>query len=140
MDKLNPAYLAEIARQIGFISAFLGGVSATFMVALLAMDVQSRIARWAIVSAAASSISFIVAVVASTLLVVILHPDAPMGAANMTSLNKGRVLFFLGFTGGMYLLLACIGSAGWLRSRRMGQVTTSLATIGAALITLTIVN
>jgi hypothetical protein len=136
MQQLAPTYLAEIARQIGFISAFLGGVSASFVVALLALPERGRASAWAIACAAAASVAFIVAVVATTMLAVTLHPDAPAGAAAHS--DRGRLLSFLGFAAGIYGLLACVGLSGWLRSRRMGRATTGLALVGAALVTIVI--
>ena len=140
MLALAPDYLAEIARQIGFISAFLGGVAATFMIQLVSLSTPGRQRGWAILCAAAASVAFITAVVATTMLVMALHPHAP--AANRTegNIDTGRVLAFLSFGIGIYLLLACIGLSGWLRSRRTGQLTTGVAAIGAALITLAIVD
>jgi hypothetical protein len=138
LEQLAPTYLAEIARQIGFISAFLGGVSATFMVALLALPSTGRTAGRAIVCAAAASVAFIVAVMATTMLVVALHPDAPAGAADKAGL--GRTLGLLAFMAGIYLLLASLALAGFLRSRRTGWATTGLAVAGGALVALTVVG
>jgi hypothetical protein len=77
-----------------------------------------------------------VAVVATTMLAVALHPDAPAGMAGDVEL--GRMLSFLPFMAGIHLLLACIGLAGWLRSPRTGRVTAALAGAGAVLVTLAV--
>jgi hypothetical protein len=138
VQQLPPEYLAEIARQIGFISAFLGGVAATFVVALIGHRDEGRATSWAIGCAAASCVAFIVAVVATTMLAVTLRPDTPATVAASAALMKGRLLSFLSFALGLYLLLASLGLMGWLRSRRMGRVTTSLAVIGALLVTFAI--
>ena len=138
MQQLSPDYLSEIARQMGFISAFLGGVAATFMIQLLGMDTPGRKRGWAILCAAGSSVAFIVAVVATTLLTIVLHPKAPPNVADALSMDKGRILAFLPFMLGIYLLLACIGIAGSLRSRRTGHATLGLAAVGAVLVTFAI--
>lgn len=127
MQSLNAVYLTEIARQIGFISAFLGGVSATFMIGLLTLRDERKVIGWAVGCAAASAAVFVVAVVASTLLIMALHPEAPSNVANGYNLDRGRILTFLPFALGMYLLLACLGLAGWVRSPRAGRLTTVFA-------------
>jgi hypothetical protein len=138
MQPLAPAYLAEIARQIGFIGAFLGGVSASFIVALLALPARGRASGWAVACAAAAAVAFIVSVVATTMLVVTLHPDAPAGMAH--HVDRGRAVSLLSFMAGIYLLLGCVGLSGWLRSPRMGRVTAGLAAAGAVLVTISIVG
>nr|WP_295370147.1 hypothetical protein [uncultured Sphingosinicella sp.] len=137
MDDLPPAYLAEIGRQIGFISAFLGGIAATFMTALLAMRVPGRIGGWAVVCSAAAAAAFMISVVASTALVNVLNPLAPATVKAAAKISEARMLTFLPFLLGMYLLLACLGLAGWLRSRRTGYVTAGVA--GAAMLLVTMV-
>ena len=139
MQPLAPTYLAEIARQIGFIAAFLGGVSATFMVGLLALpSSKERLAGRAILCAAAASVAFIVAVMATTMLVVALHPDAPAGAAGHA--GRGRAIGLLAFLAGIYLLLTSLALAGFLRSRRTGWATTALAAAGGVLVALVVVR
>ena len=135
MQNLTSEYLVEIARQMGFLSAFLGGVAATFMSQLLGLSHPGRQRGWAILCAAGSSVAFIVSVVGATSLAIVLDPNAPA-----MSLEKGRVLAFLPFLLGIYLLLACIGLAGSLRSRRTGHATVAIAAIGAALVTAAVVN
>ena len=137
MEQLAPDYLAEIARQVGFISAFLGGVAATFLATLVVARPQGpnrRIANWVIGCAAAASVAFIVAVVANTMLAISLRPDAPASAAGSGAPTKAPVMAFLSFMLGMYLLLACVGLSGWLHGRRTGWVTAALAAIGVVLI------
>ena len=135
MEQLAPEFVAEIARQVGFISAFLGGVAATFLATLVVARPHGphpRIASWVIGCAAAASVAFIVAVVANTMLAISLRPDAPTSAAGSGA--KAPVMAFLSFMTGMYLLLACVGLSGWLHGRRTGWVTAALAAIGVVLI------
>jgi hypothetical protein len=129
MQELAPEYLSEIARQIGSLSAFLGGFAAAFLGTLLALNAPQRVAGWAIAGAAFSALAFVVAVVACTMLVVVLHPQAPANAAGQ-GVGACRVLGLLGFMLGAYALLCSIGLSGWLRSRRTGLLTSGLA--GAA--------
>lgn len=134
MYSLAPEYLAEIARQIGSLSAFLGGFAAAYFGTLLALNASHRLASWAIASAALASLAFVVAVVACTKLVMVLHPQAPAMLAQ-ESLGLTRALAVLGFLLGTYALLTSIGLSGWLRSRRTGLVTSWLAGVAGLLVT-----
>jgi CBS domain containing-hemolysin-like protein len=129
MEHLDPQYLAEIARQIGFVSAVLAGFCAAFLGTLIGIRSESRAASWTISTATLSAVSFVCAVIASTKLVVVLHPAAPKGAA--AAAGSARIVFALSFILGLYSLLAAIALTGWVRSRRMGIVTTVLALAGA---------
>jgi hypothetical protein len=138
VQQIAPEFLAEIARQIGFISAFLGGVAATFLATLVVAGAQDRshrrIVSWAIGCAAAACVAFIVATVATTMLAISLRPDAPVSLAGSGSPTEARLMAFLPFMAGMYLLLGCVGLSGWLHGRRTGWVTAALAAIGVLLI------
>jgi vacuolar-type H+-ATPase subunit I/STV1 len=134
MNSLSPAYLSAIAIQIGALSAFLGGFSATFLGTLLALGLRGRTASISIAFAVSSSVAFIVAVVASTALVAILHPDAPT-SAHATASGGARVLLTLSFVVGLYALLASLAWSGWSRSRGTGLATSIAAGIGIVLVT-----
>jgi hypothetical protein len=54
------------------------------------------------------------------------------------NVDQARLLTFLPFMLGMYLLLACLGLAGWLHSRRIGIATALVAGAGAVLVTVTL--
>jgi len=134
---LAPDYLLEVARQIGFIAAFLGGIATTFLVGLLAIGERRPLVTWAVSIAAASAISLILAVTASISLVMRLHPHAPAYIATPSGLALGRTLMSVGFALGVLLLLACLGLSGWMRSKRCGVTTSLLAFFGALLMSFT---
>lgn len=139
MDELSPAYLSAIATQVGGLSAFLGGFAATFLGTLLALGVRGRTASLSIGFAVSSSVSFIVAVVASTALVAVLHPQAPQAVHRVAS-GGARALLTLSFVVGLYALLASLALSGWSRSRRTGLTTTVAAGLGIALVSWMIVG
>jgi len=133
MAGLDASYLEELGRQFAFLSAFLGALSGAFMIQLLTTQQPRRIYSWCILSAAAATVAFIVSVLGSTLLVAATHPGAPPGMASAGLVSGSGALAALPFLAGVYLLLATLGAAGWIRSRRMGVATTTLA-IGGGLL------
>jgi hypothetical protein len=132
MTSSEAAYLAELARQFGFLSAFLGALSGAFMVQLLPLShPRRRLVSACVLAAAAATVAFIVAVLGATLLVAATHPSAPSGLASASVVGGGGALAALPFLAGVYLLLLTVGLAGWIRSPRLGWATAALATAGA---------
>ena len=134
MQTLSNSYLAEISRQLAFLSAFLGGFSATFLATLLVVASSRRIAGWVVGSAATAACSFVVAVVASVMLTIVLHPDAPSNVGNGTSIESARIVSTLGFGIGVIALLVSVGLSGWVRSRQSGIVTSIVSVISLVLV------
>ena len=139
IEKLAPAYIAALASQLAALSAFLGGFAATFLATLLTLGHQNRLMTATIGFAVTASVSFIVTVIAATMLTAIYHPAAPpfMAAAAST---QPRTIMSLGFTLGSLSLLASLGCSGWTRSRAVGWITTIAASTGAAFIIFMIVQ
>ena len=96
MEQLSPAYISALASQLAALSAFLGGFAATFLATLLTLGHQSRLMTITIGFAVTSSVSFIVAVVAATMLTAIYHPAAPAFMAAATA-SQPRTIMSLGF-------------------------------------------
>lgn len=134
METLSPAYLSAIAVQIGGLSAFLGGFAAAFLGTLLALARRDRAGSFSIGFAVTAAVAFIVTVVASTLLVAVLHPEAPHTAASPMSPSIGRAVMGLSFFVGLLALLGSIALSGWSRSKTTGWVTSVAAAIGVLLV------
>ena len=128
---MAPEYLAELARQFGFLSAFLGGVAATVMAQLLTLHTPRRVVAWTIVSAAAAAVAFVVSVLGATLLLTAVHPQAPAGLRRYAADPLLGAVSFGAPALGVYLLLLTLGLAGWVRSRKTGLATSALALAGA---------
>ncbi|MET0307154.1 MAG: hypothetical protein ABW023_00475 [Sphingomonas sp.] len=128
MIPLAADYLSAIATQIGAVSAFLGGFAATFLAMFLTLGHQSRAATIAIVASTIASVSFVVAVIATTGMIAGLHPHAPHGAA--AGAGFAQVLMALSFVVGIFGLLVSLGASGWTRSRVLGWTTSGIAAIG----------
>ena len=140
MNQIPANYLLEIARQVAFVSAFLGGFAATFLGTLLFAGSGSKLVNWVISSAALSACAFIVAVLALTMLTVALHPNAPIGVVSNLALRRAQTIGFLSFLLGMYTLLFSIGASGWLRSRTLGWSTAAIAFIAGLIVTWCVVG
>jgi hypothetical protein len=136
MQSVSAEFLAEMGRQIAFLSAFLGGFAATFLGILLQSPSSRRHVGWAAGAAAVASASFILAVISGTLLAVVLHPGAPPGIAKPTFLPQVRILILITFAFGIYSTLLSLGLSGWIRSRQLGIVTSVAALISAVIVSL----
>ena len=132
-------YLAELARQIGFVSAFLGGVATTFLATLLSVRSARPVVGWTIGCSAAAALAFIISVLGSLAWVAVLHPGSPSEPGGSAA-REAQLLAALPFALGILLLMLTIGTAGWIRSRRTGLATTTLAALGALLAVLATVD
>jgi hypothetical protein len=131
---VKPEFLSEIGRQIASLSAFLGGFAATFLGILLQSADSRRRAGWAAGAAAVASVSFMIAVIAGTLVAIVLNPDAPPNLATPEFLPWVRTVIFVTFAIGIYANLLSLGLSGWIRSRTLGIVTSVAALIAAFLV------
>lgn len=135
MQTLPVEYLAEIAKQLAFLSTFLGGFAATILATLLVADSTKRSASLSIGCAAFAAVGFIVAATSFVMMTVVLRPDAPANVSASSSLNHARLVGILGFAIGLYSLLAGLGFSGWIRSRKLGIVTSVAAALGVVFVT-----
>lgn len=126
MQALSNNYLIDLANQLAFLSAFLGGIAAAFLATLLVADVTKRMTNWLVGTTALSTCCFIIAVISFVMLGTIVHPDSP-GSSTEEVINTARVVSFLSFALGITMLLASVGLSGWLRSKRVGQITSAVA-------------
>lgn len=128
MTELDPNYIIAVAEQLSFVSAFLGGISATILVTIVVFASDKKSVNWIVSSSAIAASSLLIAVVASWRLLIMLHPEFPM------QVNQGivKVLWFgmlMGYSLGFLSLLASIGLSGWIRSKRDGIITSIIAII-----------
>jgi hypothetical protein len=138
MEPLSPAYISALAAQLAALSAFLGGFAATFLATLLTLGHQGRLMTVTIGFAVVSSVSFIVTVVAATMVTAIFHPEAPRAMTTLAAFPP-QAIMTLGFSVGSLSLLASLGCSGWTRSRSIGWITTIAAAVGAGfIITMTV--
>jgi hypothetical protein len=128
MVSLNPDYLTAIAAQLGSVSAFFGGFAATMLALFLTVGRKSRGSLVAAHASAVAAVSFIIAVMASSALIAIAHPDAPPATAARSTVAI-RPLLAISFSIGMVSLLAAIAASGWSHSRAMGWTTSIISSV-----------
>lgn len=131
MEQLPAGYFAELAGQLAFLSAVLGGFAVTFLGTLLATSSERRAIGWAIGSASVAAAGFICSALAASFMAVATHPEAIESAASAAQSAGPRVAVTLGLMVGMYALLLSLGLSGWARSRPVGLTTTISAGLAA---------
>jgi hypothetical protein len=140
VEPLAPAYLSDVAEQIGSLSAFLGGFAATFVATLLTLSRDDRLMVVTITLAVTSAVAFMIAVTASTMQVAIYHPEGPSFLSTFPA-ARIRSTMLIAFLVGTLALLGGLGCSGWLRSRLLGWLTTGVSAFGAAMVVqLTVLN
>jgi hypothetical protein len=127
-------FYGELARQLASVSAFLGGFAATFLGILLQSQSPRRHVGWAAGAAAVASASFMIAVIAGTLVGLVLNPSAPQGFAAPEFLPWARRTLFVSFGLGIFSNLLSLGLSGWIRSRSLGLVTSIAALLSAMVV------
>src|SRR5437764_15387942 len=109
---MKPEFTSEIVKQIAAMSAILGGFAASFLGVLLQSSESRRHVSWAAGAAAVASASFIVAVIAGTLLSLVLNPEAPPGFATPDFKPWAMRVVMATFGIGIYSNLLSLGLSG----------------------------
>lgn len=128
MTELTTEYIVAVAEQLSFVSAFLGGISITILVTIVVFTSEQKSVNWIVSFSALAACSLLIAVVAAWRLTILLHPSLPiptdMGLIKILSLGM-----LLGYGLGFFSLLVSVGLTGWLRSKRDGIITSTIALI-----------
>jgi hypothetical protein len=128
MTEINPSYIVAVAEQLSFVSAFLGGVSATILVTIVVFSSPQKSVNWIVTSAALAACSLLIAVIASWRLIILLHPELP-SSVDTSVVNVLWAGMLVGYGVGFLSLLVSIGLSGWLRSKKTGIITSSIASL-----------
>ena len=128
-------YLAEAGALAG-LAGILAGFSLAAVIQFLATNERGRLTTAGIVIFSAAAVMFLY-----SLIVAVLSFSAAAELnrvpAELDSLNVGALLIMFG---AIYIFVAGIGLAGWLRSRVAGIITTIFAVISTCLITYAITS
>lgn len=135
MQELAPEYILNFAEQLAFVSAFLGGCSAAFLVTLVVIKEKSRAIQNCIKSIALASCFFVITVFCAAMLMITLNTNAPENVINSTSVDMARMILVIAFIIAIYSFLFAIGISGWIYSRDVGKYTTIVAGISAVILT-----
>lgn len=127
----TPESLADLFRQLAFISALIGGFAFAFLGVLLTVPSRSKVVEWTAGTSLATTGSLIICVVGWTLMASQVALTAPAAGTFRfpASLNTMHSRLSLLFIIGMLLFLASLGLSGWVRSRSLGVISTGIALI-----------
>ncbi|MCU7555875.1 hypothetical protein OCL06_14890 [Alteromonas sp. ASW11-19] len=132
---LQAAHL--ILNQLATICTYLGGFSLVFLGALITMrGTESRAAQVTIVSSAVASCCFILSAVGWGILqlsAALPANDVPVDKMLDALFGTRHKLFSLLYLAGQFSLFVCIGSSGYLHSRKIGHLTFGIGAFGFAI-------
>ena len=132
----KPELIAEIFRQLAFVSALVGGFAFAFVGVLLVAPLQSRAVSWTAGISMAASAGLVVCALgwsigASVVLVGGAMDAGSERSALSASLNTMHLRLSLTFIVSILLFFTCVGLSGWIRSRALGAVSTCIAVLAA---------
>ncbi len=127
--------MTQLFGQLGFVSAILAGFAFTFIAGLLSSSSSSRAYPWVFVSALTAALSLMIAAVGSVFAGLGVEGDF-LDAAQTREL---LALVSQSFLVGVLSLVLSSGCSGWLRSRRLGLVSSTLALLAAAVLAFVVV-
>ncbi len=134
--EFSQAYMLAVADQLALVSTFLGGVSATILITIVIVNSSKKCVSFLVATSTLAACALLLSLISAWRLTIALHPDLPVDVAQSDILMLWRVMI-LAYIVGFASLIACIGVAGWLRSRKMGLLTTTLAGVTLVIFTLT---
>lgn len=123
---LKASYVTAVAEQLSFVSAFLGGVSATILFSVIIFSSDKRIVAFVVATSTLAACSLLVSVIAGWRLIIGLHPDLPF-TPDPAKINLLWNSLIASYGLGVNSLIVSIGLSGWIRSRRTGLVTSLIA-------------
>lgn len=128
-------YLAE-AGALGTLAGVLAGFAISAVIQLLSTNSESKLTTATILAFAASTVMFLYSLIVSVLTFAATAEQNRI-IAELDSLGSIAVLVMLA---AVYVFLAAIGLAGWIRSRTTGIVTTAFAVFTMCLTTFAITS
>ncbi len=133
---LSPEILAEIFRQSAFISALIAGFSFAFLAVILTNPNKSHIDNWIAGFAIAATAGLVVCALGWTFGIpqVLALSSNTAGTAGYQIPEYLRVIhrsLSLTFLACFCFFLTSLGLSGWLRSRTLGIVSSTIAVIAA---------
>ena len=133
---LSPEIIAELFRQCAFISALIAGFSFAFLAVILTNKTTKQIDDWTAGFAIAATAGLIVCALGWTLSVPrVLELSANISANTPVQLPESYLSIHrslsITFIACFFFFLTSLGLSGWIRSRRLGVVSSILTIIAA---------
>lgn len=119
--------MAQLFGQLSFVSAVLAGFAFTFVSGLLSSSSRSRAYPWVFAGALSAALSLMVASVGSVFGGLGVEGEYLNAAQSQDLL----ALISQAFLVGIFSLVFASGCSGWLRSKRLGWLSTFLSLLGA---------
>lgn len=126
--ELKASYVLAVAEQISFVSAFLGGVSATILFSVIIFSSDKRAVALVVAASTLSACSLLVSVISGWRLTIGLHPDLPF-TPDPAKIDLLWNTLIAGYSLGVISLIVSIGLSGWIRSRRSGLITSIISAV-----------
>src|SRR3954453_17255759 len=125
--------IAELFRQLAFISALIGGFSLAFLVQLLTAHITRRVVGWTIGFSMAATAGLIVCALGWTLSAAVATDPGAQGEAIRISgtLTTLHMRLSDGLVVSLFLFLVSLGLCGWVRSRALGIVSSTIPLVAA---------
>ena len=127
---LPPGQLADIYRAFSSICAVLGGFSIAFLVIMVTVAPDRKVASWATASSIVAVACFLPAALntfLASILAVAVTDAQSLGTEVNNVTGQSSILLIVG----VLALLVCLGLTGWIRSRHVGIFSTVAAVIAA---------
>ena len=121
--------MAEYYRQFAFVSSVLAGFAFTFYGALLVASSTHRAAGWAAILALCASVACLIVTLGTTFAAA-RAAGLPAGVSLPQEITANTAPISMCFLLGIIFLFASFGVSGWIRSRRLGAATTTVAVLG----------
>lgn len=126
-------YWNKLASQTILISALLSGFSMTVLVSLILNQTKNRFANYTLIAAAIATGSFLVSIFAFTDILMMTTPGYPLKLVN-GDLNFPRIVGAIAWLLGIISLCAFLSLLGWIKSKKLGIITTTIGVITFILI------
>ena len=131
---LTPESYAEICKQGAFISALVAGFSFAFLGTLIVSSIRNKIIDWIISFSSVSIAGLLICSLAWTLSAsrMAIYTSDKINQVPPVFLSLHKKLSFI-FISSFFSFIVTLGLSGWIRSRRLGIISTVISAIAAIL-------
>mgnify|MGYP004282131187 CR=1 FL=1 len=128
MAEISLDYWNKLADHIILISSLLGGFSIAVIANLLISESNTKLIRSIMIFSTLAASFFLITIFAMTKLLLMTTDGYPVKFAE-SDLLIPRIIGSLFFYFGIICLISMISLAGWVKSKKMGIITTSIGVL-----------